>query len=174
MKLAQVFRRNLPPRSNLLKAAALIAVCVPLGMVVPRILTISTTPSLGDRVFLFNVVDVYKGVHSSDIQSGDTVRFPFADAVTGGHTVYMLKRVACTSGQRLQVNKQKDYYCDDRYLGHAKSVSAKGASVKNFEFDGIIPEGKFFALADHKDSYDSRYYGLIDLDRVVARAYPLF
>jgi signal peptidase I/conjugal transfer pilin signal peptidase TrbI len=31
-----------------------------------------------------------------------------------------------------------------------------------------------FVMGEHKDSYDSRYFGFVDKSRILARAYPIF
>jgi conjugal transfer pilin signal peptidase TrbI len=137
-------------------------------MAITTHLTVSVSPSMGDHVFWMR-----KNVGISTIRQGDIVRFPFSDSVTKGK-VFLLKRAACMPGQSLLVDGHKDYFCDGGYLGRAKDKSLKGEPARNFEFSGVIPNGKFFAFAPHKDSYDSRYIGLIDLNTVVAKVYPLF
>lgn len=170
MKLCRKLPLRLPQlqNKNLLKAVALMAVCVPIGMAIPKYLTVSISSSLGDHVFIMRGLSEYRP------KQGDLVRYPHNDAVTGNKQVYMLKRVECVAGQRLSVDKAKEYWCDGRYIGRAKDRSKQGVPVQNFVYDGIVPEGKFFALAPHIDSYDSRYYGLVDSTSVVATAYALF
>jgi len=132
-------------------------------------ITVSVTPSLGERVFALN-----RWPDVQTLKIGDVVRFPFTDAVTGGQTVHFLKRVGCLPGQHLLVDQNKDYYCDGKYLGRAKGHNLKGEPVSNFVYDGPVPQSMFFAVASHKDSYDSRYYGFVDLRRITEKAYPLF
>lgn len=156
------------PRNKLVKAAAVVVSCVALGTWVDHQLTLNPTPSLCQTLFILN-----KDVTSTDIKPGDIVRFPFSDSFTRG-AVFLLKHAACIQGQSLEVNERKEYFCDGRYLGRAKDKSAKGLPVQNFRFNGLVPAGKFFALGDHIDSYDSRYFGFVNLSTVVAKAYPLF
>jgi conjugal transfer pilin signal peptidase TrbI len=155
-------------RNRILKAVLLMAVCVPLGMAIPHYLTVSISSSLGKHVFFLQ-----QCADPSRIHQGDIVRYPHSDAMTDNKSVYMLKRVECAAGQKLSVNGEKEYYCDGRYLGRAKNQSKSGVKVQNFVYEGNIPQGKFFALAPHIDSYDSRYYGLVDIGSIVAKAYPI-
>lgn len=170
---------QLPSRNKHLRAVLLIVLCVGIGAWIPRQLTWSPTDSLPDHLFV-----IRKNVPVGDIKHGDIVRFPFSNDVTRNasqkyfHTInevpYLLKRVGCLQGETLLVNDQKEYYCDGQYLGRAKDKSLKGEILNNFTWNGPVPTGKFFAIADHKDSYDSRYIGFVDLSRVAAKAYPLF
>ena len=145
-------------------------VLVPLGLVIPQFLTFSASPSLRHHLFL--MTPSWCRPEPSAIQTGSLVRFPRQDEVTGGRKVYLLKRVGCLSKQSLKVSG-KNYYCDGAYLGKAKEHDKKGRMVRNFEWDGPVPDGQFFAIADHKDSYDSRYYGFVELSKVENRAWPL-
>lgn len=159
---------HLPPRNSLLKAAIVSIVCISFGSWIPRQLTVNPTSSLRQTLFVLN-----RHVSPESIVTGDIVRFPFNDAVTKG-PVHLLKRVGCNQGQLLTVTDQKEYFCDGKWLGKAKDRSRLGSPIQNFKFNGLVPRGKFFALADHKDSYDSRYFGFVELSHVVAKAYPIF
>lgn len=159
---------HLPHRNKLIKGAVVSIVCISFGSWIPRQFTENTSCSLPQRLFALN-----KHVSPESIKSGDIVRFPFNNAVTKG-PVHLLKRVGCNQGQLLTVNDQKEYFCDGKWLGKAKDKLLSGQPVENFKFNGLVPPGKFFALADHKDSYDSRYFGFVELSQVVAKAYPIF
>lgn len=163
-------------RNNSLKSIAVVVACVSIGAVIPRYLTHSPTNSLAQHWFVLE-----RGVTASQIKQKDIVRFPLDDAVTqkaihelGISEAHLLKRVGCVQGQALNVNEQKEYYCDGDYLGRAKDKTLAGAVAKNFVWNSNVPQGKFFAIADHIDSYDSRYFGFVDISKVEAKAYPLF
>lgn len=159
---------KVPSKNRLFKALAVIAACLASSQLVVKHLTISPTPSLGKTLFLMTGhVDVSK------LEDGEIVRFPFSDSFTKGR-VHLLKRVGCLPGEDLTVDANKLYYCNGRYLGKAKAESLSGLPVRNFNYNGPVPAGKFFAVASHKDSYDSRYYGFVDLALIEAKAYSLF
>lgn len=151
----------------------MVAACAGFGLWLPSHLTVNITPSLPQKLFFLK-----NHVSAGDISVGRYVQFPFSDQTTkqlvGPGDVLLVKRVGCTSGQKLVVDDRKGYWCDGQWLGQAKDRSVKGAPLTNFHWNGFVPTGKFFAVADHKDSYDSRYYGFIPEERVKAMAYPIF
>jgi len=40
-------------------------------------------------------------------------------------------------------------------------------------FNGKVPEGTLFVSGQHRDSFDSRYWGFLDRKKVEAIAHPL-
>jgi type IV secretory pathway protease TraF len=72
------------------------------------------------------------------------------------------------------VKNHGEFFCNNVFLGSAKTHSKEGIQVKAFEYNGIIPEGKFFAMGSCIDSYDSRYVGLEDKNDIKAVALPVF
>ena len=167
--------RNLAP-INLLKRIAIIVFCTSAGAFIPRHITISPTDSLAEHLFILE-----RDVSPGQIRQKDVVRFQHNDAVVHAamhelklSQAHLLKRVGCIQGQTLNVNSQKEYYCDGDYLRRAKDKTLTGKVVQNFVWNGPVPAGKFFAIGDHIDSYDSRYFGFVDLSAVEAKAYPLF
>lgn len=138
-----------------------------MGASIPGRLVVSPTPSDHKHVFL--------RLDPKTVEVGDYVVFPakthLVDQCRQG--CLLLKKVVCGPRQRLEV-KGRDFFCDGKYLGRAKEKSKKGLPVEPFSWEGEIPEGKFFVMGEHEDSYDSRYFGFIDSRAVVARAVPLF
>ena len=151
-----------------IKTFFFVLACVAMGGLIPQFLTYSSTNSLGERFFV-----MWPVVGQPHAHPGDYVRFLHADAITEHKSLYMLKRVGCAAGQTLDVTPE-GYLCDGKWLGVAKSHSAKGVPVTAFKWSGKVPDGYFFASAPHKDSYDSRYYGFVAESRVTAKAWPLF
>lgn len=153
---------------NYKKAIFAVLLWVPIGMAIPQFLTFSRSESMGHPFFL-----MWPAL-STKITRGEIVRFPHRDLVTDNKTVFMLKRVGCTEGRTLSVNDNNEYFCDGDYLGKAKERNSKGALVKHFVWNGAVPQGLFFAVANHKDSYDSRYYGFVPAKNIKQKAVPLF
>lgn len=86
------------------------------------------------------------------------------------HPAEVVKEVRCVAGQNLRVT-DKAAYCDGQYLGPKKPKTLDGRPMPKFTFDGVIPAGQVFLMNPHKDSFDSRYYGLKpvkDMKRLVA------
>jgi type IV secretory pathway protease TraF len=55
----------------------------------------------------------------------------------------------------------------------AKVITLKGATLPMFVFNGKVPDGMLFVSGQHKDSFDSRYWGFLEQRRVEAIATPL-
>lgn len=77
----------------------------------------------------------------------------------------IVKRVGCDSLSQIQV-KDKIFFCDGNQIGE---VFRDDFIVTN----GIIPADKVFLIGDHQSSYDSRYFGLIDKNKINAILLPL-
>ncbi len=79
----------------------------------------------------------------------------------------VVKRVGCISGSHL-TRKGRDYFCDDRMI-------SRGLADKPlFDYDGIIPDGKYFMIGDHQRSHDSKAVGFFDEKEIDAILHPLF
>lgn len=87
-------------------------------------------------------------------------------------TRILVKQAACMPGDRLSVRDRK-FYCNGMYLCTAKVKALNGESLEFFHFNGYIPKGYFFAFGQNKNSFDSRYYGLVSLNSIIAKAYPI-
>jgi len=139
------------------------------GWVIPQRISISPTPSVGHYVFLYK-----RHFKISDIRKGALVVVPlFTRLVPHCRPCLVIKYLTCDSGERLDVRNSREFYCDNVFLGIAKTHSKRGVPVKIFQYHGIIPNGKFFAMGTCRDSYDSRYIGLEKKDDIKAIAVPL-
>ena len=151
----------------------LLIVLLIIGGLLPAHISVTLTPSLNHRVFflIFNP-------DPESIMKGNYVLFNIGQKmirqfVDESDTDKIMKIVGCAGGSVLKV-EGKDYYCDGVLLGHAKDVSLAGKPLYHYVFNGSIPAGRLFVIGEHKDSFDSRYFGLVDVQTVVAKAYPLF
>ena len=107
------------------------------------------------------------------IRKGTYVRFKLHYYLYHEKNNDAIKRVACIPGEKLVVDKDKNYYCGEKWLGKAKDYTLKGEKLNNFVFNGVIPENMFFVVADHKDSLDSRYIGFVPREQVQQIAHPI-
>lgn len=92
------------------------------------------------------------------------------------------KRIAGVQGDRLSVYGS-NYFVNNVFVATAKERDSKGREISRFlplscssdiECYVIIPNGKFFVVADHPMSYDSRYWGYVDNSQVVGKLIPIF
>lgn len=150
----------------------LLIVLLLIAGLMPAHISVTLTPSLNHRVFFLIFTPDLQRIGKGDyvllnIEQGIIRQFtdePHADKI--------MKIVGCAGGSVLNV-VGKDYYCDGFLLGRAKDVTLAGKPLNNYVFNGTIPGGSLFVIGEHKDSYDSRYFGLIDVRTVIAKAYPL-
>lgn len=110
---------------------------------------------------------------NSDIIKGKyaffTVMHPFEK-----REVQLIKKIGCDENDILSINENKEYFCNNAFLGKAKDKAKNGKNIESFSFNGKIPEGHFFFIGSHPDSYDSRYYGLYPKENILGMAHPLF
>jgi hypothetical protein len=92
---------------------------------------------------------------------------PQNQGITDGMT--LVKRIGCKPGSILSTRNAM-VYCDEVFLGIAlRGVVSREREVKQFVFNGAVPEGKIFIIGDSADSYDSRYFGFVNTDQVFGR-----
>ncbi|MBI5642621.1 MAG: S26 family signal peptidase [Deltaproteobacteria bacterium] len=128
-------------------------------------LLFTLTPSLSHRVYFMG--------NSKEAEKNDYVVFSLKGNRFVKDNDKLLKRVSCAEGDILKT-AGKEYFCNGLYLGAVKDFSLKGDRLENFIYDGVIGRRLLFVTGDHKDSYDSRYFGFIHKDQVMAKAYPLW
>jgi conjugal transfer pilin signal peptidase TrbI len=139
------------------------------GSLIPSRIAVTLSDSLDHRIFF-----VRRLAEGDNVKRNDYVMFPMTSKfINHGKTVTVTKKVVCAPGEVLSV-QGKTYYCDNRFLGIAKEYSLKGERAESFVFNGRIPPNSFFVMGESKDSYDSRYEGLIKRSAVNAIAYPIF
>jgi conjugal transfer pilin signal peptidase TrbI len=131
-------------------------------------LVFSLSPSLSHRVFVLDR-------SGRAPRKGDYVIFQFSSPLLEqGKRQRVIKEVTCASGETLSVDVQNRFsYCNGNYLGMAKLITLKGTTLPLFVFNGRVPEGMLFVSGQHRDSFDSRYWGFLDQGRVEALATPL-
>ena len=99
--------------------------------------------------------------------------FIFKAAQNDKYGMRFVKRVACVSGEQL-THSGRDFYCNGEFLARAKAWDKKGNPATLFDFNGIIPREKYFALGEHGDSYDSRYWGFVDYSWILGKVHRIF
>ena len=147
----------------------LLAVAVA-GTVIPGRIGIILTPSLAHRLFWVSKEPEHVG-------RGDYVYFEDAELarkVGKPEHPNIFKIIRCDEGDTLTVDAGKRFFCNGELLGVAKDYSLKGEKMQYFAFNGKIPKGFMFVMGEHKDSYDSRYFGLKEKSRVRAKLYPIY
>lgn len=129
-------------------------------------LSLTLAYSLFTRILIPATHSIYPLVlyRSGDVaaEQNQYVRFFRKDSYLPRGEAHLVKRLGCMAGQHLQ-RLGNQFYCDGKEIAHAMTHDQKGHSLPVFRFTGIIPEGKAFAVGDTINSYDSRYWGFIDI-----------
>lgn len=109
------------------------------------------------------------------LQTNDLVLLEYNHPMfdNGNKLVKIIKRIKCIPGEHLIIEKQ-NIFCEGVFLGVAKTHRKNGDPFPQFTFDGIIPENKYFLFGDSADSFDSRYFGLIDKSELIYYAKEVF
>ncbi|MDD5105907.1 MAG: S26 family signal peptidase [Desulfuromonadaceae bacterium] len=140
------------------------------GTLIPYKFSVTLTPSLKHRIYWLTR-------NPDKVVRGDYILFhhkELAAKVGMKKSEEMLKVIGCNEGDQLTVDAEKKFYCNGEYLVRAKDISLKGEPLQHFVFNGQIPKGVMFVMGQHKDSYDSRYFGFVEKNRILAKAYPIF
>lgn len=140
------------------------------GTLLPYKFSVTLTPSLKHRVYWLTR-------YPDRVEKGDYVLFSHRElsARMGiKKSDNVMKILGCNEGDLLTVDSEKKFYCNGEYLVRAKDVSLKGEALQHFVFNGTIPKGVMFVMGQHKDSFDSRYFGFVEKSRILAKAYPIF
>ncbi|MBQ4839847.1 S26 family signal peptidase [Pseudoalteromonas luteoviolacea] len=95
---------------------------------------------------------------------GEYVHFRFKHDLISDDEVSLTKRIACVEGDILARTGTGHFYCNGEHLGHARQYATNGTELPVFEWDSAaVPTGKAFVIGDHLESFDSRYWGFIEI-----------
>lgn len=147
-----------------------ITVLLVAGTLLPYKFSVTLTPSLKHRIYWLTR-------NPDKVVRGDYVLFrhkELSDRMGMKKSEDVMKILGCNEGDLLTVDAEKKFYCNGEYLVRAKDISLKGEPLQHFIFNGSVPKGFMFVMGQHKDSYDSRYFGFVDKSRILAKAYPIF
>lgn len=136
------------------------------ALVVPKV-TLVMSPSIGAWA-----VRTAPG----PIGKGDLVMFTLHHPIAGPEPVNVTKYVLCMPGERLSMvevpsraaARERDarYFCNGAPLGTTLPYSARGLKLEHFHWNGIIPQGRVYVGSPHPRGFDSRYFGLVSIDRL--------
>jgi len=145
------------------------------GLFLPQRIIVATSDSLNHRIF-FKVP-----VNTSGIKHGDYLLFhlqqgnhlPFISQGLKENNV-LIKEVGCIPGDYLSKDAEGVFFCQQTRLGKALTKDSKGNVLPVFDFNGSIPEGRYFMVGTNPRSFDSRYFGLIHDDAFLSKALPIW
>lgn len=99
--------------------------------------------------------------------------------IKGFKTIYtknqhFTKRVIGVAGDVITI-KNDWVFINEQKIAELKLTTKKGQTLSPIK-EQIIPQQYFFVVADHQDSFDSRYqeFGLVREDYIEGKAYPVW
>lgn len=139
------------------------------GTAIPARLVVALSNSVGHRIFYYK-----PNYNQDELQKGTYVLFDLYTKLRKDcRPCTVIKRIACDEGDVLSSDPHRNYYCNDEYIGTAKLFAKNGTPLEPYKYNGVIPHGKMFVAGACIDSYDSRYFGLIEKNDVKAIAIPI-
>lgn len=80
----------------------------------------------------------------------------------------LVKMIACAPGSILK-SSEDAWYCDGN-----KVAVRRYPKIMKFNFNGIVPADKMFMTGSAFRSYDSRIWGFMDVNKIIAVVNPIF
>jgi len=125
-------------------------------------IVINNSPSIRKKILII--------LKTKNVKVGDLIVFRFKGSEIAPEGLRFIKRVVCGPGDFLEVKDDK-FFCNGKFLGKALEYTCKDhKKIDNFQFRGIIPEGKYFVIGETLCSYDSRYWGFVDKESIEGKA----
>jgi len=118
-------------------------------------LNITMSKSVDHRIFWLS---------QESVQKNDYIVFNLSNALLEKPPVKITKKIVCISGEYLKIEHNK-VFCNNSFLGVQKHYTHDGRTLPLFKFNGKIPADNLFVMGTHKDSFDSRYWGFVDLNQ---------
>lgn len=145
-------------RFALLMGVALVVVFIESHLVIPA------TPSIRYHALWISPGAIEKGDYANVVIQNDVIDKDDA--------VKLTKRVACVAGEYLKY-EDGQHFCNGEWLGRTLQRTRDGLPLTAFVYDGEIPAGKVYLAGENYRSFDSRYFGLVDVASLT-RVKPLF
>ena len=150
----KVFRSNI---YTLITVASIAILVATLWLPVLQVYGSSMTPTLTDGEIIFTI-------KTSNFKPGDVVAFYYNNKI-------LVKRVICTSGQWIDIDKNGNVYVNEKKLDEPY-VSEKKLGDCDISLPYQVPDGRIFVMGDHRStSIDSRNkaIGCVAQEQVVGK-----
>lgn len=87
----------------------------------------------------------------------------------------LIKQIRCAEGDTLSF-KNGEFFCNDLYLCNVIEVTKNNLPLTPMLKENeniIIPHNQYFVMGTHERSYDSRYFGLININMINYKMIPI-
>jgi signal peptidase I len=131
-----------------------------------------SNPQRGDVVVFYSPYDNSRLVKRVIGLPGDLIELKHEKLVINGMPVDYGPQAAGISEQLSAAERNQSLFATERLPGHTHAVMAipNAPAIRNFG-PLRVPEGHYFVMGDNRDnSFDSRYYGVVERRRIVGRA----
>jgi signal peptidase I len=145
--------------------------------------------SMKDTLLIGDHILVNKFIYGVKLPFTDTTIIPVKEPKQGDIVVFrfpeepdkdFIKRVIGVSGDIVEIQRKQVFVngklLNDDYGIHTDPHVIPGALQPRDNFGPVrVPEGKLFVMGDNRDhSYDSRFWGFVDLDAVKGKAFMIY
>lgn len=110
------------------------------------------------------------------IVKGDYVQLMLSHPIAGPTPVSVTKHALCMPGDRLvtvekasaSAQKERDgyYYCNGQLMAVSLPIGIRGRKLEHLRWSGTVPTGMVYVGSHHPRGFDSRYFGLVPIDRL--------
>ncbi len=138
---------------------------IPSGSMIPTLL-------VGDQILVDKLVYKFRKP-----ERGDIMVFKYPEDETRD----FIKRLIGLPGDKLEI-RNRVVYINDKPLDEAAYAYHESSRQNEFYLDirdnfgpALIPEKKYFMMGDNREnSQDSRFWGFLDEDKIVGRAFIIY
>jgi conjugal transfer pilin signal peptidase TrbI len=120
------------------------------------------------------LITMEHGLTMADIHKGDFIMF-HTNKLMPYHSTddNIIKRVLALPGDRVDIKNDR-LYVNGQFIDKLYLLPRLKKKPQSFDTSYILPEKMIFVFGAHPRSYDSRYWGLINIYNVLGHAKPLF
>lgn len=104
--------------------------------------------------------------------TSDYVRFRFDRQDKYIQGKWLIKQITCGPNDLL-LNTNNIITCNGKVIARILQEDKNGNILQGLSFSGYIPNGYYFVQGTHERSYDSRYFGLVNIKELKEKVIPL-
>jgi len=136
-------------------------------------------------LIIYNATDslphgIYRVIKQQTYERGDLIVFPVPEQVRSlviergwlKPESYLIKLVAAKTGEDMWITCGQ-VFVNGKPFGTVKKQDRQGLPLPSLVFNDALSPGKIAVLQRSDDSFDSRYFGMIDERDIIGRAVPI-
>jgi len=154
------------------------------GLVVGSIAAVCSV--FAQPLIIYNATDslphgIYRVIKQQNYKRGDLIVFPVPEQVRRlvlergwlKPESYLIKPVAAKTGDDMWITCGQ-VFVNGKPFGTIKKQDRQGLPLPSLVFNDALSPGKIAVLQRSDDSFDSRYFGMIDERDIIGRAVPIW